>query len=115
MPLNSIFWGLFMAGKPSTAPPSMLQSWLDYRKDVYGHSRADVLREINKELNRSYPNDYVYRWLQFERAVPDIVVNNFIYPELHLVLEYLFKKYGWDPSGIDFVKLSELIRPTTKQ
>ena len=67
-------------------PENLFNTWMDYRS-AQGHSRADIIREINIKLGRKYDNDRVYKWKHQKLPVPSSIIQNFIFTELVDVLK----------------------------
>jgi len=103
-----------MAGKSADFPKSLFLTWLDYRAKKFDQSRADVIKEVNLKVDRSYDNTRFYQWLKFKHSVPDIVLLKCVYPDMPEMLRYVFERNNWPTKDIDFDILSETIRAPVK-
>lgn len=100
--------------QPGNYPNSLFKTWLDYRIEHLGQTRADVIREVNEKLDRKYDNDRFYKWLKTVMTVAEPVVIHFIEPELPDVLQWYFEKNNLNTKGIDFKELAEIVTPSIK-
>ena len=95
-------------GKNATFPSNLFNTWLDYRESQ-GFSRADIIREVNQKLQKSYYNERFYKWKKELATVPKQVITEFIEPELPHVLEWFFECKGYPMQGVNFKALARLI------
>lgn len=94
-------------------PDNLFNTWLDYRESL-GQSRADVIRELNRVLDRKYDNDRIYKWKKQKFTVAEAVMLQFVRPELPDVLRWFFNLHGYPIKGVDFEHLAAAISPAVK-
>jgi hypothetical protein len=100
-------------GMKAEFPQNLFNTWLDY-KESQGFNRAEVIRTVNDKVDRKYNNDRFYRWKKQRATVAELVIINFVYPDLPAVLEWFFKDQGYPVKGIDFDHLAGAVRPPIK-
>jgi hypothetical protein len=76
----------------------------------------DILREINEKLGTKYTIQRFSQWRSLSfRAIPDVVINEFVNPELHLVMGWYFTKKGYFNTKVDTDDLAEAFKVPVKQ
>lgn len=100
-------------GVKAEFPQNLFNTWLDYH-EARGNSRADMIRTANEMLGRNYDNNSFFKWKKQRTTVSELVVINFIYPELPAVLQWLFEQQGYPTKGVDFEFLAAAVRPAVK-
>ena len=97
-------------GRDSVAKMNLFSTWLEYRRSK-GHSRADVIREVNAKFNRKYDNKTFHSWINETVSIPDLVITNVLKPELNELLTWFLNEHDIDESKIDLSILAHLILP----
>jgi len=101
-------------GKKGTEyPDNLFNTWLEYRVSK-GDNQASIIREVNDALNRKYDNNTFYRWKKQQLSIPDLLIKQFINPELADILEWLFKTKKFSNRKMRFDTLAKAIQPPIK-
>ena len=78
---------------------SIFQTWLSFREEKYGESRADVIRWVNSVTGKKYINSRFVNYLQRERSLTDDIgalINN----DLEDLLVWLIEEKGRSPKQL---------------